>query len=56
MIATEDEMRSAKIPLEERDYCTHKKIDYLACRSDVWPLAYRCAHAKHKLMDCLFEE
>jgi len=56
MIATEQEMRAAKLPLEERDYCAHKKIDYLACRADVWPLAYRCAHSKHKLMDCMFDD
>lgn len=56
MIATEDEMVSAKLPIEERDYCAHKKIDYLACRADVWPLAYRCAHSKHELMTCQFDE
>lgn len=56
MIASEAEMISAKLPIEERDYCAHKKIDYLACRADVWPLAYRCVHSKHELMNCQFEE
>lgn len=56
MIATEAEMVSAKLPIEERDYCAHHKINYLACRADVWPLAYRCAHEKHALMTCQFDE
>lgn len=56
MIATEEEMKSAKLPLDERDYCAHKKIEHLVCRADVWPLAYRCAHAKHALERCLYEE
>lgn len=56
MIATEAEMISAKLPLEERDYCAHKKIDYLACRADVWPWAYKCAHAKHEVLSCLADE
>lgn len=56
MIATEEEMISAKLPLEERDYCAHKKIDYLACRADVWPFAYKCAHSKHEVLTCLADE
>lgn len=56
MIATEAEMISAKIPLEERDYCAHKKIDYLACRADVWPWAYQCHHAKHDVLNCQYDE
>lgn len=56
MIASEAEMRSAKLPLEERDYCAHKKIEHLVCRAQVWPWAYKCAHEKHELMNCQYEE
>lgn len=56
MIATEEEMISAKLPLEERDYCAHLKIKYLACRADVWPLAYKCHHEKHAVLNCSYEE
>lgn len=56
MIASEEEMISAKIPLDERDYCAHKKIEYLMCRADVWPWAYKCHHSKHALDTCMFEE
>lgn len=56
MIASEAEMVSAKIPMEERDYCAHKKIEYLVCRRDVWPWPYKCAHKKHELQHCQYEE
>lgn len=56
MIATQEEMERAKMPLEERDYCAHKKIEYLQCRNEKWPLAYRCAHEKHAVDFCLYEE
>lgn len=56
MVATEAEMISAKLPIEERDYCAHTKIEYLACLSDHWPLAYRCAHEKHAQAQCQYDE
>lgn len=56
MIATEQEMEAAKIPLEDRDYCAHKLIAHRACRADVWPWAYKCAHAKHEYLNCEYEE
>ncbi|KAJ6642239.1 NADH dehydrogenase [ubiquinone] 1 beta subcomplex subunit 7 [Pseudolycoriella hygida] len=56
MIATEEEMISAKIPLEERDYCAHKLLDYRACRADVFPFVYKCHHAKHDYLTCQYED
>lgn len=56
MIATEEEMVSAKLQLDERDYCAHKLIEYKACRADVWPFAYRCAPEKHAYLNCQYEE
>lgn len=56
MIASQAEMISAKLPQEDRDYCAHKVIEHMACRADVWPWAYKCAHAKHELMTCQYEE
>lgn len=49
-------MVSAKLLLEERDYCAHKLIEYKACRADVWPWAYRCAPEKHEYSNCQYEE
>lgn len=56
MIATEEEMQSAKLPLEDRDYCAHKLLQYRACRADVWPFAYKCGHERHEYLHCEYEE
>lgn len=56
MIASKDEMVSAKLPLEERDYCAHTKIEYLRCIADVWPLPYKCSHEKHAQALCQYDE
>lgn len=56
MIATEEEMVSAKLLLDERDFCAHKLIDYKACRADVWPWVYKCAPEKHEYLNCQYEE
>ena len=56
MVATEEEMISAKVPLEGRDYCAHKLIQLMACRADVWPWAYKCLPEKHEYIHCQYEE
>lgn len=56
MIATEAEMISAKLPLEDRSYCAHLLIDYRVCRTKHWPLAYKCHHEKHAYETCEFNE
>lgn len=56
MIATREEMESAKIPLADRDYCAHKLINYFACRADVFPWVYKCHHEKHDFLTCEYEE
>ncbi|XP_065093061.1 NADH dehydrogenase [ubiquinone] 1 beta subcomplex subunit 7 [Ochlerotatus camptorhynchus] len=56
MIATEQEMEAAKLPLADRDYCAHKLIAHRACRADVWPWAYKCAHEKHDYLNCQYED
>ncbi|KAK4875780.1 hypothetical protein RN001_012202 [Aquatica leii] len=56
MIASEAQMRSAKIPLKERDYCAHLLISYRACRKDVWPFVLNCEHEKHAYLNCQYED
>lgn len=56
MIATPEEMESAKLPIENRDYCAHLALKLLQCRREVWPWAYKCAPEKHEYLDCQFEE
>ncbi|XP_049824084.1 NADH dehydrogenase [ubiquinone] 1 beta subcomplex subunit 7 [Aethina tumida] len=56
MIATEEQMRSAKIPLEARDYCAHLLIKFQACRKDNWPWAVNCEHEKHAYLNCKYDD
>nr|CAH7721460.1 unnamed protein product [Callosobruchus chinensis] len=56
MIATEEEMRSAKIPLEDRDYCAHFLLKYRGCRKEYWPWVYKCHHEKHAYLNCKYDE
>ncbi|CAL4063667.1 unnamed protein product [Meganyctiphanes norvegica] len=56
MVATQEEMEKAKIPLAERDYCAHLLINYRNCRQNVWPFAYQCAHEKHEYLNCQYDD
>nr|CAI5868181.1 unnamed protein product [Callosobruchus analis] len=56
MIATEEEMRSAMIPLEDRDYCAHHLLKYRGCRKEYWPWVYKCHHEKHAYLNCKYDE
>ena len=56
MIATEQELRAAKIPKSEWDYCAHHRLDLLRCRADHFPLVYRCRGEAHTLSSCLLDE
>merc|ERR1712071_652017 len=54
--ATQEEMESAKIPIEFRDYCAGALLKYLGCRADEFPMVYKCHHQKHNYMHCQFED
>jgi NADH:coQ oxidoreductase subunit B18, putative len=56
MIATEEEMDSARLPYYLRDYCAHHMIKLLACRRDNNPFVHKCKHYKHMYHDCMYEE
>lgn len=56
MIATDEELKSAKIPLKGRDYCAHKLLTYYGCKRDNFPWVVRCEHEKHDYLNCQYEE
>lgn len=56
MVATKEEMVSAKLPLADRGYCAHKLLQYRGCRADVFPFVYKCHHEKHAFLNCEYEE
>ncbi|XP_023012841.1 NADH dehydrogenase (ubiquinone) B18 subunit [Leptinotarsa decemlineata] len=56
MIATEEEMRSAKLPLEDRDYCAHSLLKFRTCRRDNFPWVVNCSHEKHEYLNCKYDD
>lgn len=56
MIATKDEMDSARLNPDQRDYCAHILLRLLACKSETWPWVYKCHHQKENYLECEFEE
>lgn len=54
--ATLEDMESAAIPPERRDYCVDKYITFLICKRKYFPLVYKCKHEVHDYHDCQFED
>ncbi|KAF9824838.1 hypothetical protein SFRURICE_018037 [Spodoptera frugiperda] len=52
MVAREEDLVSAKIPVKYRDYCAHHLLEYQSCRYKNMPLLYKCAHEKHAYLIC----
>lgn len=52
MIAPNDHLISARIPLKYRDYCAHYLLDYQVCRYKHMPLLYKCHEQKHAYLNC----
>lgn len=60
MVATQEEMSAAKVPLQFRDYCAHFYIDWLKCREprlhNPFLLLGACKHEDHLHKDCLYQD
>ncbi|XP_014250701.1 NADH dehydrogenase [ubiquinone] 1 beta subcomplex subunit 7 [Cimex lectularius] len=56
MKATQDELYSAKVPLDKRDYCSHLLLDYQKCRRANFPFILSCHHDKHMYLQCEYED
>ena len=56
MVATQEEMNAARLPLDRRDYCAHFLIDYYKCRQYAFPRLNLCNGKKHDYDVCEFEE
>ncbi|CAG9781869.1 unnamed protein product [Diatraea saccharalis] len=52
MVACEEDLMSARVPPQYRDYCAHILLNYLVCRYKHMPFVYKCAHEKHNYMNC----
>uniref|UniRef100_A0A3B5M5A4 NADH dehydrogenase [ubiquinone] 1 beta subcomplex subunit 7 n=1 Tax=Xiphophorus couchianus TaxID=32473 RepID=A0A3B5M5A4_9TELE len=47
MIATQDQMNLAQLPLGQRDYCAHHLMKLMKCKRDNWPNFLACKHERH---------
>jgi len=58
MIATEEEMIHAMVPLKYRDYCAHYYINYMKCKRDngKFNLLQPCDHERHEWEECQYED
>ncbi|XP_022110399.1 NADH dehydrogenase [ubiquinone] 1 beta subcomplex subunit 7-like isoform X1 [Acanthaster planci] len=56
MVATQEEMMKAQVPLDRRDYCAHLYIAWQRCRRDNFPNVFACKHSKHEYDRCEYED
>ena len=54
-MATEQEMKDAKIPLEWRDNCAHLLIPLNKCRVENYYLPWKCVHERHHYEECQYK-
>lgn len=52
MIATQEEMMNAKVPLRFRDYCAHLYIPLMECRYNTYKMPWKCKEEKHEWEEC----
>lgn len=56
MVATEDEMNSAKLDPPKRDYCAHLYMELKGCMKNNAPFVMRCRHELHNFHECEWED
>ncbi|XP_069821212.1 NADH dehydrogenase [ubiquinone] 1 beta subcomplex subunit 7 [Dendropsophus ebraccatus] len=56
MVATQEQMNMAQLPLKQRDYCAHHLIKYMKCKRDMWPNIFGCKHDRHEWEYCQHED
>ncbi|KAF5182420.1 NADH dehydrogenase [ubiquinone] 1 beta subcomplex subunit [Thalictrum thalictroides] len=55
MIATQEEMVSARVPIPYRDQCAHLLIPLNKCRSKEFFLPWKCEDERHIYEKCEYE-
>ncbi|RAL48052.1 unnamed protein product [Cuscuta campestris] len=55
MIATQEEMVEAKVPLGYRDQCAHLLIPLNKCRQAEFYLPWKCENERHSYEKCEYE-
>ncbi|XP_067296808.1 NADH dehydrogenase [ubiquinone] 1 beta subcomplex subunit 7 [Pseudorasbora parva] len=47
MVATQEQMNLAMLPVEQRDYCAHHLLKLMKCKRDNFPNFLACKHERH---------
>ncbi|KAL8100652.1 NADH dehydrogenase [ubiquinone] 1 beta subcomplex subunit 7 [Apium graveolens] len=55
MIATQQEMVDAKVPIPYRDQCAHLLIPLNKCRQSEFYLPWKCENERHSYEKCEYE-
>lgn len=56
IIATQDQMNLAQLPVEQRDYCAQYLMKLMKCKRDNWPNFLACKHERHDWDYCEHQE
>ncbi|KAM4689836.1 NADH dehydrogenase [ubiquinone] 1 beta subcomplex subunit 7 [Rhinophrynus dorsalis] len=56
MVATQEQMNLAQVPLPQRDYCAHHLIQLMKCKRDMWPNFLACKHERHEWDLCQHQD
>lgn len=56
MVATQEEMNAANLPLAYRDYCAHVLIPLNECRKRTYYMPFKCQDLRHMYEKCQFFE
>lgn len=52
MIASQEDMMAAKVPLRFRDYCAHLYMPLMECRYNTYKMPWKCKGEKHEWEEC----
>ncbi|XP_051558733.1 NADH dehydrogenase [ubiquinone] 1 beta subcomplex subunit 7-like [Myxocyprinus asiaticus] len=56
MVATQEQMNMAMLPVEQRDYCAHHLLKLMKCKRDNFPNFLACKHERHDWDYCQHQD
>ncbi|XP_035253072.1 NADH dehydrogenase [ubiquinone] 1 beta subcomplex subunit 7 [Anguilla anguilla] len=56
MVATQQQMSDALLPVVQRDYCAHHLLKLMKCKRDNWPNFLACKHERHDWDYCQHQD
>ncbi|XP_051993901.1 NADH dehydrogenase [ubiquinone] 1 beta subcomplex subunit 7-like [Xyrauchen texanus] len=56
MVATQEQMNMAMLPVQQRDYCAHHLLKLMKCKRDNFPNFVACKHERHDWDYCQHQD